>query len=223
MPGVYGETSHYPAEIGEEGLKRIHDFAARGGVVFTICAATYYVSKDTVYEPSWSGRKTHHSLNSLFNAAAKGPVAPYGRQPDTDPKFGDVVVVPVRHKTPNGQWHNARVCYGNGPALFPYDAADPDTDILAVFSEVPGQPAAMIRRQIGKGALYLSGILPEISYQFVQPLASLPQASRLMAELKPHEYSRQALWHNLTSRMNRDIIASSSPAKSPRLPAKAPA
>ena len=53
LPGIVGEKSPYPLTIGEEGLKRIHAFASSRGVVLTICAATYFVCRETTYTPPW--------------------------------------------------------------------------------------------------------------------------------------------------------------------------
>lgn len=206
IPGVYGDVSPYPAKIGEDGLKCIRDFAARGGVVFTICASTYYVSRETVFEPDWGARKQRQTVNYLFNAQARGPLPAYGRAPDrADPKFGDVTIVPLSYKTLSGKWRNVHACYGNGPGLYLDDPFDPDTDILGKFTDIKDSPAALVRHRIGKGAIYLSCILPEIGYRLIPPGQALPYARNLMNELKPYERGRFAMWHDLTQRMKLDF------------------
>jgi glutamine amidotransferase-like uncharacterized protein len=206
IPGVYGDVSPYPAKIGEDGLNRIRDFAARGGVVFTICASTYYVSRETVFEPDWGTHKRRQTVNYLFNAQARGPLPKYGRAPDrTDPKFGDVTIVPLLYKTLSGVWRDVHACYGNGPGLYLDNPLDTDTDVLGKFTDVKDSPAALVRHRIGKGAIYLSCILPEIGYRLIPPGQTLPYARTLMDQLKPYERGRFAMWYDLTERMKLDF------------------
>jgi glutamine amidotransferase-like uncharacterized protein len=204
LPGIVGEKSPYPLTIGEEGLKRIHKFASSRGVVLTICAATYFVCRETSYTPPWGTAKGRNSINYLFNAAARGPLPAYARLAVADPKFGDVTVIPVRFKNTAGEWRDGHVCYGNGPALYP-DASEKNAEILATFTGKAGDAPALIRKTIGDGALYLSCIHPEISYSAIPETKGLEDARRVMNALKPHEDERKALWRALVGRIKRDM------------------
>ncbi len=205
MPGITGEDSPYPSLIREDGLLRIGAFAKRG-VVLTICAATYFVCRETSYTPPWAS-KTRTSVNYLFNAAARGPVAPYARQVKDDPKYGDVVVVPIRFRDADGAWRDGGVCYGNGPALYPDPGEYNKAETLAVFAAVAGTPPALMRKATGRGAVYMSCVLPEIGYHPVPLCPGLEDARRVMQALQPHEESRRALWQSLVGRIKRDMRA----------------
>jgi glutamine amidotransferase-like uncharacterized protein len=205
LPGIVGEKSPYPLTIGEDGLKRIHKFASSRGVVLTICAATYFVCRETSYKPPWGTPKGRNTINYLFNAAARGPVPPYARMAVDDPKFGDVTVIPVRFKNAKGEWRDGHVCYGNGPALHPHASESRTSEILATFSGTAGNAPALIRKTIGGGALYLSCIHPEIGYHPVSEKSGLDDARRVMNALKPHEGERRELWRSLVERIKGDL------------------
>jgi glutamine amidotransferase-like uncharacterized protein len=205
LPGITGEVSLYPQTIGEDGLKRIRSFIEKKGVVLTICAATYFVCRETRYTPPWGPAKGRMSINHLFNAAAIGPLPSFARQATNDPKYGDVSVIPVQFKTDRGEWRDAHVCYGNGPALYPDPSEHHTSEILATFSGQNDNAPALIRKVIGKGAVYMSCIHPEIAYQDMRAQRGLDDAARVMTALQPHEQGRHALWKNLTDRIKRDM------------------
>lgn len=203
LPGITGDISPYTDQMRENALSEIHDFVRRGpNVLMTICAGSYFISRQTVYSPPWSQPRGRHSAAPLFNGVAAGPVPGYARPSGPDCRFDDVITVPVTYQEQDGTWSAARVCYGNGPAFFP---DTPDVDILARYGGVPGEPPAILRRSFGAGHVYLCGILPDIAYQHVTPLQQHESARRLMNELKPEEAGRKKLWTSLTNRIKQDL------------------
>lgn len=212
LPGIVGEVSAYTDQLRPDALKEIRDFVERGQVMLTICAGTYFISRKTVYDPPWGHPRGRLSAAPLFNAVARGPVAPHGRQPHPSSRFSDVTVVPVSYKTLDGQWKEGGVCYGNGAALYPDNDRCPDTEILARYRQAAGTPVAMLRHRLGKGAIYMSGILPEIAYQKIRINSPGFQSVRtLMDDLKPHEAERQQLWDGLVTRIRRDLRLNGGP------------
>lgn len=206
LPGIIGEDSAYPAQLDRKAHDDIHDFLQGGkNVVLTICAGTYFMCRDTLYEPAWGPRREHRSIAPLFNAAARGPLSPYSHISTPDSEYSDVSIVPIRFKGMDNRWHKTGICYGNGPALYPAHVNDPDTEILAVFDNIPDNPAAIVRRRFGQGAVYLSGVLPELGYAAIAPAPGLERIAQLMQDLKPHEMARRMLWSTLTRRMKADL------------------
>lgn len=206
LPGIVGDVSPYSSQLGQTELAEIHGFLkSKPNVMLTICAGSYFVSRETVYTPPWSAPRGRKSLAPLFNGAARGPVADYARASTPESRFDDVVVVPVNFKKADGSWEKTKICYGNGPALYPDDEKDPAVEVLATFADSPGQPAALLRQSTGQGALYMSCVLPEISYQHIAPARGLKSARQLMKDLKPYEAGRNCLWNTLITRMKQDL------------------
>lgn len=206
IPGIAGETCNYSDELDITALESIRHFAAEGGIILSICAGSYFLSRQTIYSPSWGPHKERKSLAPLFNGIAHGPISNFAIAPGSEPRFGHVVVVPVNYQDLNKQWRNAGVCYGNGPGLYP-DPHESGFEVLAYFAnkDAGNGPAAMLRKQIGEGALYMSSVLPEIGYQAVANNAGLESARALMAALEPHETQRQDLWITLIGRIKKDL------------------
>ena len=206
IPGIAGETCNYSDELDATALESIRNFAAEGGIILSICAGSYFLSRQTIYSPSWGPHKERKSLAPLFNGVAHGPISYFATAPGAEPRFGHVVVVPVNYKDLSNQWRKAGVCYGNGPGLYP-DRDESGFEVLAHFvnKDAGNGPAAILRKQIGEGALYMSSVLPEIGYQAVANNAGLESALTLMAALKPHETQRQDLWITLTGRIKKDL------------------
>lgn len=206
LPGITGEDSPYTAQLDQAILRELHDFVSlKPNAMLTLCAGTYFTARDTVYDTGHPPIRRKTSLAPFFNGLAKGPVAPYGRPAETHSAFGDVVVVPVQFKNAEGQWEDARSCYGNGPALYPDDPDDPSIEIIARYADIQDRPIAMLRQSCGRGAVYMSCILPEIGYSYIAPRRKMDNACTLMEDLKPHEAGRKKLWDTLITRIQQDL------------------
>lgn len=206
LPGITGEISPYTAQLPAPALQEIQNFVSRDhNVMMTLCAGSYFISRQTIYTPEHGAAKGRFSLLPLFNGVARGPVAGYGRKSTDDCRYDDVITVPVTFKTEQGSWEQAKICYGNGPALYPEDENDPHVEILARYKDVAGEPAALLRQAYGRGSIYLSCILPDIAYHHIAAERLHPSARRLMADLKHNEPDRQKLWTTLTNRIKQDL------------------
>ena len=206
LPGIIGEISPYSDQLPLSSLHEISDFVGRNNnVMMTLCAGSYFISRQTVYVPDHGAAKGRHSLAPMFNGVARGPVPGYGRASTDNCRFDDVIAVPVRFKDEHGTWDSAKICYGNGPALYPDDAGHPDVEILARFADIPGEPVAILRQSFGAGSIYMSCVVPDIAYQHIEAERGHESARQLMNELKEHEPGRQKLWTTLTNRMKQDL------------------
>ncbi len=207
LPGITGDVSPYTAQIPRPALMEIYGFLHKGpNVLLTLCAGSYFISRQTIYTPPWSKPRGRHSIAPIFHGIAKGPVAGYARKSTIDDRFQDVICIPVEYKGEDNTWIETRSCYGNGPAFYPDPENSQDIEIISRYAGVTDRPAAILRHLFGAGTVYLCGIVPDIAYQHIRstPLQST-YAQRLMEDLKPHEPGRKKLWTMLTNRIKQDL------------------
>jgi glutamine amidotransferase-like uncharacterized protein len=205
LPGIIGDVSPYTDQLGNGEMNHVADFLRRGNVMLAKCAGAAFVSKSTIFTPHYAPARSRTAVTPLFNGVARVPVGSYGRECSPESSFSDVLVVPVRYKDIKGSWHETGICYGNGPALYTEDPNDPSVEILGRYTNIPGEPAAIIRQKVGAGTVYLSCVLADIGYQYIEPQPNLQNAIQLMSDLKPYEAGRKALWDDLTTRIKNDL------------------
>lgn len=205
LPGITGENSGYTDQLDPLALSEIRHFVQSGHVMLTVCAGTYFVSRETQYHAPWGQPKGRTAISPLFNGLAKGPIPEYARKPAPESNLSDVTVIPVQWKNAQGKWVDGHVCYGNGPQIIPDDPNDPNMEILARYQNIAGAPIALLRQRVGRGYVYMSGILPEIGHQQLRDQPGVEAARKLMGELYPHEDGRKKMWDTLISRMKRDM------------------
>lgn len=206
VPGINGVISPYPKEFGRKGAQEVRQFATHGhNVTLLFCAGISPFISRTLYTPPWGTPIQRKGLTSLFKGSAIGPVAEYARLPDKEKRLSGNMIVPVNFKDTDGTWHKAHICYGNGTPIFPDKMDDPATEIIVTFSDIPENPIAMIRHDLGQGTLYMSCIHPEIHPQKIGEGKNLEMARNLMAELEKHESGRQKLWTMFTNRIKQDL------------------
>lgn len=204
IPGIWSEDSkYYDLMGGAEGQKSLQNFVAGGGVLMTVCAGSYLVSRRTEYTPPWGRKRERDNIGALFNGLACGPLQGLGARPDGDEWYDGVHAVPVKYKAADGAWKETHMAYGNGPALFPY-GEDHDCEVLARYSGLPDAPIAAAWKKVGNGAALWLGILPHIGWQQVDTHPSLDKIRKLMNELEPHESERKEFWNGMMQKI-KDI------------------
>lgn len=203
-PGIVGEHSLYPHHFGTHEIDEIYDFVSgRGHVALMICAAAYFMSRETHYQSASAGPKFLQSARPFFNGAAIG-VVPSLRGTG----HGAHMLAPINFRNVHGHWEDAHICYGNGPALIPDDPNDPDMEVIATYRGEPNNPAAMLRLNAGRGTVYMSGIHPEIGFIPISSQQNAPTLHRARAFnqlLHAHEHERRKVWTMLTARIKQDI------------------
>lgn len=201
IPGIWSEDSkYYDLMGGAEGQRKLKEFVENGGILMTVCAGSYLVSRRTEYTPPWGKMRERDNPSALFNAIARGPLQGLSMRPDGDEWYDGVHAVPVNFKADDGTWKDAHIAYGNGPALFP-DESDHRCEVLARYSGLPGAPIAAAWKEKGAGAALWLGVLPHIGWQPVGDHASVKKVRRLMDELKPHETARKEFWDGMMDRV----------------------
>lgn len=206
IPGIASETSRYTDLIGDtQTLQSLHRFVRSGGILMTVCAGSYFISRETQYIPPWGPAKGRASTRPFFNAVARGPLSGLGAQAHSTAWHDGVTVVPVTYKDEKGTWKNTHIAYGNGPALFP-DANEKNIEVLARFNSIAGTPIAAAWKPLGAGAVLWLGVLPYMGFDPAYENSGIAQIDSLMRNLKPHEDGRQDFWSALIAKMNAHII-----------------
>src|ERR1700743_2604007 len=75
IPGISGDDCRYTYLLGgEAGHKKLQNYVERGGVLLTVCAVSYFITRKTEWVPHWGPAKERTNVRALFNAVARGPV-----------------------------------------------------------------------------------------------------------------------------------------------------
>lgn len=205
IPGIWSEDSkYYDLMGGSEGQKTLQDFVTKGGILMTVCAGSYLISRRTEYTPPWGKKRERDNPRALFNALARGPLQGLSMEPLGDQWHDGVHAVPVNFKTADGTWKETHIAYGNGPALFPYQQ-DHDYEVLARYGVVPQAPIAAAWQEKGKGAALWLGVLPHIGWQPVDNHPSIKKVRELMSELEPHEPARKKFWNGMMGKIKTHL------------------
>ncbi len=195
LPGIVGEDSPYNRDPGQKGNEAIRRYVEDGGVFVGICAGAYYSCREIVYNPPWRREpKTGKPGLDFFNALAKGPLPGLGMRNGAE-WFSGCRVASLSYKDKTKQ---VGVAYGNGPAMFPFDA-ESGIEIIARYEDMPDRPIAIAIKKIGKGLAIFMGALPYIGYDAQYDATKIAPLKRLMEELKPHEKGRAELWDAIVS------------------------
>lgn len=210
IPGIFGDDCRYTDLLGgEAGHKKINDYVARGGVLLTVCAGSYFVTLRTEWQPHWGPAKARENLRALFNGVARGPVGP-GRQATGAPhSYSDCTMIQVRYKSADGAWRETEIAYGNGPALYP-DEDQPGLEVLARYNGVAGNPAAAAWLKHGRGAVLWLGVLPYMGFRRTAADNDSALAAKyrdFMESLRGSEDGRRDFWAALVERINGHLAA----------------
>jgi glutamine amidotransferase-like uncharacterized protein len=198
LPGIIGRVSRYGRDLRQPELQAIKDFVAGGNVLKAICGGAWYISRVGSFTLPGEPPRMLLCINPLFNGVSRGPHQAYLSPPDQP----GPVIVPVLFRGLSGAWEETKACYDRGPLLYPADPHDPDLDVMAIYNEIADHPAAMLRSQLGQGAVYLASMHPEIyHWEGAPPLPPGP-SQQLMTEMEPYG---QKIWTSLTDRIKMDL------------------
>ncbi len=196
LPGIVGEVSGYTDQIGEDGLRQMSEAVAKGRFMLAICAGAYFVSRQTIYAPSWGPAKKRSPSTAIFNAIAQGPVANLGTE-------HGLSLSDVKYKAQDGTWRKTKFAYGNGPAFYSYPADN--LEPLAYFGEVEGEPLAAASVSHGEGQIVLLGVLPNIGWREVRPDNGFEEIKAFVDTMKAYENDRMEFIATLDDKIKHQI------------------
>ncbi len=150
MPG--GASRYKSSKLNGKGNQLITEYVKQGGRYLGICAGAY-MACETTY---WAKGKPHeiiaHNELSFFPGDALGPIETYGAGDNYNGTAAKVVMLDYQGvKQPS--------LYVGGCIFQPREIAG--YEVLATFSELPGQPAAIVKGKLGKGRWLLTSTHPE--------------------------------------------------------------
>lgn len=146
MPG--GADLPYCHALNGAGNARIRAYVEAGGTYLGICAGAYYGCRDIAYHAGRADEITGPRELAFIDATA------YGSLPDLAGYYDETLATAAWITLCDAGGHRASSFYHGGCA---FDVRDPDAEILARFADLPGQPPAVIARQVGGGRAILSG------------------------------------------------------------------
>lgn len=158
IPG--GRDLPYVENLKGKATENIRQWVEEGGSYLGICAGAYFGSSYVRFEQGSQLEIKGERDLKFFSGEALGPA------------FGSGV---FRYNTEAGAraalldiaWEEEKKgafrCYFNGGCTFRGDLSSPCCQVIATYTEIEGNPPAIIRCAVGKGKALLSGVHPEFS------------------------------------------------------------
>lgn len=158
MPG--GAAGAYRAKLGRAGEEAVKKFVENGGLYAGICAGAYYGCRDISFEEHIPELEiTARGLDLVHDTAA----GTLGKKLKLRPfAINEASAAVVTLEWADGRQFRAH--YLGGPA---FKEEDKDAEVLARY-DVPGKPAAILRKKAGKGLVLLCGAHYEDDYQDIE-------------------------------------------------------
>lgn len=192
MPG--GADLYYCEKLNGDGNETIRAFAENGGTYLGICAGAYYGCR----EIEWAKEETQPICGprelAFYNGKAIGPVYDFIEDGDFTKSwdgapllsFGDI---------------ECPVFYSGGPVF-----EGPEENVIARYSSLPDNPAAIVALTLGKGEVVLCS--PHLEYNGALLRASLYQnnntshdhTAKIADTLSAYDETLDKLWGMLLDR-----------------------
>lgn len=145
MPG--GATRYIAAKLNGAGNRAIASYVSAGGIYFGICAGAYYACRRTEWACGTPDEIQIENELNFFPATAKGPITAFLNKAQRCAAVTNV--------------SGSRTLYWEGPEFIPDQQAQ--YEVLAAYTDLPGQPPAIVTGTCGKGRYILSSPHIEIT------------------------------------------------------------
>jgi len=186
FPG--GRDSPYHKALKGELNQRIRNYVEQGGSYLGFCAGAYYGSSKIEFEKGLKNEIIDERELGFFPGLARGSVYGSGRFSYEDESGGQVAHLQLK----SGVYSAA---YYNGGCEFVDAELYSNITILAKYSDLENEPAAIVHCEVNKGQAILSGVHPEYA---VKHLASSdPTIQKLLPQLEEVEKVRRTLFQNI--------------------------
>ncbi|MCB0331892.1 MAG: hypothetical protein KDD55_00265 [Bdellovibrionales bacterium] len=151
IPG--GRSNPHYTLLGDEGMQRIRDFVGAGGSFLGICGGGYFGATRTEFEVGGELEIVKPSGLCLSDFTARGPAYGNGQYDYNSQAGSRLATIQL-----NGfETDSARV-YFNGGCFFEPQGEQVETQVLARFDDIPGNPIAILSGSYGDGNYVLSGV-----------------------------------------------------------------
>nr|WP_086939427.1 BPL-N domain-containing protein [Thaumasiovibrio occultus] len=159
MPG--GASRYKSAKLNGEANQLIKQYVANGGRYLGICAGGYMGCETTYWAKGEPFEIVAHNELRFFPGDAVGPIEAYGRGDNFNGTNAHIVTLDVEGTRVPSLYLGG--CIFQPKAISGYN-------VLATFSDLPGQPAAIVSGQYGKGRWLLSSTHPEYDQEALELL-----------------------------------------------------
>ena len=156
MPG--GADLPYAAKLNGTGNANIRRFVEQGGTYLGICAGAYYGCRAIEFHKGRADEICENRALAFTDAVA------YGSLPDIAPYYDNTLRTAAITRIQGTDGTPMSTYYHGGCA---FRLGDDDTSILARYTEIDGNPAAIIARRVGAGRVILSGVHLEATAEFL--------------------------------------------------------
>lgn len=152
MPG--GADLYYCEKLEGAANQAIRTFVEKGGVYLGICAGAYYGCAHIEWAKNDAGSICGPRELAFFKGKATGPIYEFIEDGDIDKSWHAAAMI---------EWDKiiSPVFYAGGP-VFDVVENDNGCTVLARYSALPGQPAAIIECTVDKGKAILCS--PHLEY-----------------------------------------------------------
>lgn len=151
FPG--GRDLPYLEKISPRGITAIKDFVAYGGRYVGLCAGAYFGAARLEFDSNLPSEIRGERPLKLYSGTAIGPAFGAGTYDYSSRRGAKAALIELK----TGQ--QGRVYY-NGGCYFSEPGA-PNERTLARYSEISGNPPAIVSARVGAGAAILCGLHPE--------------------------------------------------------------
>lgn len=152
MPG--GASRYKSAKLNGRANSLIKQYIGAGGKYLGICAGAYMACETTCWAKGQPYEIITNNQLSFFQGVAQGPVVHFARANSYNGTDACVVKLNVDGKLVSS-------VYIGGSIFLENASAHPDHKVLARYSELPEEPAAIVSGEYGQGRWLLSSTHPE--------------------------------------------------------------
>lgn len=195
IPG--GADLYYCEKLNGAGSKTIRSFVENGGTYFGICAGAYFACSEIEWaknekEPICGPREL-----AFFKGKATGPIYDFIEDANIEKSWMAAAKINAENTT-------CSVLYEAGPVF----EDNGNAEVIARYSDLPGQPPAIIECTAGKGKAILCSPHLENNYSattkklYKHRNASHTWEQNVVEVLKPYDAQINQIWTNLLDRTN---------------------
>jgi glutamine amidotransferase-like uncharacterized protein len=153
FPG--GRDIPYHQALKGKANGHIRDYVTKGGRFFGICAGGYYGCRRVEFEKGGPLEVIGERELGFFPGVAKGPAYGPGEFCYLSHKGARIASLQLKGTSASA--------YFNGGCAFVDTEAFSSVTVLGRYSDIEGQPAAIVKCPMGEGLAILSGVHPEYS------------------------------------------------------------
>jgi biotin--protein ligase len=172
--------------------QHIQDYVQQGGNYFGICAGGYYGCANIEFEKGCPLEVIADRDLKFYPGIARGPAYGNGKFCYRGQRGAQIALLKLSLQLSSP---GASAAYYNGGCAFMKVENHPNTEVLGRYSDIEGEPAAIVQCRVGIGKALLCGVHPE--YSALNIVSSHSFTEKQLAELLSIEHQRRQLFADL--------------------------